>query len=126
MIKVILIEDEYDFAYYVKGRLFSEGINIDVRSSEDVVKSIKEGSLGDPDVIITDVSMPMYTGFEVIEKLKENQATANIPIIVMTFEGGEGSFEDRVEAIVHKPYKHDEFVNAIKGIYECKKKTKVS
>jgi CheY-like chemotaxis protein len=36
-----------------------------------------------PDVIFTDILMPKMTGTELIRKLKENESTKNIPVIVL-------------------------------------------
>ena len=39
---------------------------------------------GDYDLIITDMMMPVMTGEEIIVKLRENEKTKNIPIIVIS------------------------------------------
>ena len=37
-----------------------------------------------PDIIIADYMMPVMTGLELLEKLRENEATRNIPFILLT------------------------------------------
>jgi two-component system alkaline phosphatase synthesis response regulator PhoP len=37
-----------------------------------------------PDIIIADYAMPVMTGLELLEKLRENEATRNIPFILLT------------------------------------------
>ena len=37
-----------------------------------------------PDVIVTDLAMPVMTGYELLHALKDNRATAQIPVIVLT------------------------------------------
>lgn len=44
-----------------------------------------------PDLILLDINMPEMSGYEVMEKLKENPATRDIPIIFLTAETDEAS-----------------------------------
>ncbi|MDD5275748.1 MAG: response regulator [Methylovulum sp.] len=46
-----------------------------------------------PDLILLDVMMPTMDGYEVLEKLKENPVTANIPVIFVTALGAENDEE---------------------------------
>ncbi len=42
-----------------------------------------------PDLILLDVVMPHLDGFSTCRKLKKNEATADIPVIMVTSKGGE-------------------------------------
>ena len=48
-----------------------------------------------PDLLITGIVMPKMTGFEMIEQLKKNVATANIPIMILSHMGRK---EDQLKA----------------------------
>jgi len=86
MIKVLIIDDEEDFCDVVKA-------NLEIDPEYKVFYSIS-GESGlysaeqkNPDVILLDITMPEMDGFEVMRKLKENNKTANIPIIMLTATG---------------------------------------
>ena len=46
-----------------------------------------------PDLIITDVIMPRLNGFELCEKLKADEATRDIPVVMVTVRAGERDSE---------------------------------
>lgn len=54
---------------------------------DKIMKSINEGMK--PNIIVTDINMPKMNGLELIKKLKENQSTKYIPILVLTTEKDE-------------------------------------
>ncbi len=65
-----------------------------------------------PDIILLDIMMPMMDGFEVCEALKENPATADIPVIFVT---ALTTLDDKVKGFsvggvdyVTKPFQHEE------------------
>ena len=53
----------------------------EANSAEDGLKIIKERS---PDLIVSDLTMPEMDGFLLLEKLKEDPSTAQIPVIVVS------------------------------------------
>ncbi len=62
--------------------LYEEGyVLLSCMSGEDVFQKL---SLGSPKLLIIDLSMPEFNGFQIINKIKSNPQTANIPILVLT------------------------------------------
>ncbi|MTK63576.1 MAG: response regulator [Methanobacterium sp.] len=70
-----------------------------------------------PKLILLDLRMPKVDGLEVLHKIKENESTKNIPVVVLT-----SSKEDRdivesyklgVNSYVSKPVEFDEFIEAV-------------
>jgi CheY-like chemotaxis protein len=70
-----------------------------------------------PDVIVTDLNMPVMDGFVFIERLRTRPAVAATPIIVLTTEGAlpdqARGRELAVAAFVTKPIRQDSLVGAV-------------
>lgn len=81
--KILLIDDEVDFTFFVKKNLEQTGefeviIANDGAKGIDLVKEVK------PDVILLDIVMPNTSGPDVAEFLLHNPQTKQIPLIFLT------------------------------------------
>lgn len=79
--KLLIIEDHADIRLYLKV-LFSSTYNIIM--AEDGEEGVRMARKEIPDLIITDVMMPIMNGFECCRILKEDLKTCHIPIILLT------------------------------------------
>ncbi|MCL2704037.1 MAG: diguanylate cyclase [Defluviitaleaceae bacterium] len=78
----ILITDDEKMNVDILGSVLSPMYNILIsRNGQRAVELAKEYA---PDLILLDVLMPEMSGFEVIAKLKESEATSKIPVIFIT------------------------------------------
>jgi CheY-like chemotaxis protein len=88
--KILLIEDEEVFVEMFGKKLENDGF--DVTYARNGAWGLKEALAKKFDLIITDVVMPAMTGEEIVEKLKMEEKTRDIPIIMlsasMAEEGG--------------------------------------
>lgn len=93
-IKVLIIDDQEISRYLLKGLLKSRSIKVTevINGSEGVLKAILE----QPQVIFLDLVMPELSGFEVLEQLKANPTTKQIPIIIHTSKQLEPEERDRL------------------------------
>ena len=83
MKKVLIIDDETDFVFFVKQNLELAG-----EYSVIVATSGKDGISAalrhKPDLILLDIVMPQMSGFEVLQALKDSRATTSIPVVMLT------------------------------------------
>ena len=87
--KVLVVDDEEDFAKALKVRLKANGY--DVVLAHDSIQAIMMADQEKPDLIILDILIPGEDGFSISERLKQAEATHAIPIIFLTgVPGGEG------------------------------------
>jgi two-component system chemotaxis response regulator CheY len=68
------------------------------------------------DLALVDINMPVMDGGEMIDRLKENPATADLPVIVVSTEGSEtrkGTLRQKGVGFVHKPFTPESLREAI-------------
>jgi len=82
-IKVLAIDDEPDFCYFVKKNLMQSGM-FDVTIATNGAEGIKMAESEKPDIILLDLFMPDMPGEDVAAALGENASTAKIPILYVT------------------------------------------
>ena len=79
----VLIVDDYPGARYLRSRILSEaGYEVVEASSGNEALAIARSVV--PSLILLDVNLPDISGLEVCERLKQDPATASIPIIQIT------------------------------------------
>jgi DNA-binding response OmpR family regulator len=81
-IKILLIEDDPFLLSMYSTKFSMEKFH--VISADDGEKGLKVSKETDPDIILLDILMPKMNGFEVLEELKKDKKTANIPVILLT------------------------------------------
>ncbi len=80
--KVLLVDDDPDFVEAVK--VIVENGGYDVRVAYDGQEGLEAVAEEKPDIIVLDVMMPVMNGHEACAKLKGDEKTADIPIILLT------------------------------------------
>lgn len=125
-IEVLLIEDDPNDAEMIIRSLTKHGLDKNLKHVNDgavavsFLKSIKEEGGSYPKLIILDLSMPKVNGAEVLEVIKNDQNTRNIPVVVLT-----SSMEEKdlkrcynlgVNSYIVKPVDYSEFSKTIKNV----------
>ncbi len=112
--KILYAEDERDVLDVVRKRLSTGGFEVfPAENGKDAYDlTVKHN----PDLIITDVMMPVMNGFEFCKALKHNEQTKQIPIIVLT---AKANMEDSfiflgVNDFLRKPFQFEQLEVKIK------------
>lgn len=79
---ILLVDDDPDFVEAV--RVIVENGGYDVEVAYDGQEGLEAVAERKPDLIVLDVMMPVMNGHEACAKLKGNEETAEIPIILLT------------------------------------------
>ena len=82
-IKVLIIDDEVDFCYFVKKNLMKDGL-FDVIIATNGKDGIELAENENPDIILLDLFMPDMPGEDVAAALEEKVTTSKIPILFVT------------------------------------------
>lgn len=80
--RILVVDDEPDFAAIVQGNLEKEGFQVDV--AYNGVEGLEKVKANPPDAIVLDVMMPELDGYQVCSTLKGDGNTCNIPVILLT------------------------------------------
>jgi len=80
--KILAIDDENDVLLIIKTALAGQGYEILTASNGYDGLALAEDQA--PDLILLDLRMPEMDGMEVLEQLRDNEKTQNIPVIVLT------------------------------------------
>jgi signal transduction histidine kinase/DNA-binding response OmpR family regulator len=108
---VLIVEDNYDLRNFIADTL-SESYRIIL--AEHGKKGLETAIAETPDLIISDVLMPEMNGFELSERLKNDQRTSHIPIILLTAKAGQAhklkGLETGADDYLTKPFDQKELL----------------
>jgi two-component system phosphate regulon response regulator PhoB len=83
--KILVVDDEEDILELVRYNLLKNGYRVTcVTSGEQAIEKLKEET---PQIILLDLMLPGMDGLDVCKTLRNNLATASIPIIMITAKG---------------------------------------
>jgi two-component system alkaline phosphatase synthesis response regulator PhoP len=80
--RILVVDDEPDFAGIVQQNLEKEGFEVEV--AYDGEEGLERVQANPPDAIVLDVMMPGKDGYQVCSELKADDRYADIPIILLT------------------------------------------
>jgi len=116
--KIAVIEDNKTNIKLIRYQLEAEGFDIHVEETGNAgLKMIRNQK---PDMIILDIGLPDIDGFEVCKTLRNDSATKDYPIIMLTAKGED---RDKIEGLslgaddyITKPYNAEELILRIKNL----------
>lgn len=113
--KALVVDDEIHIVQVVAIKLRNNGF--DVRTAENGLVALECVKAEKPDVIVTDFQMPVMSGLELIENLRSEPDTADIPVIMLTARGFAIEDETRqrlnITACLGKPFSPREVLQCI-------------
>ncbi|MEO7767347.1 MAG: ATP-binding protein, partial [Ferruginibacter sp.] len=124
--KILLVEDNEDFRFYLKDNLNSLYYTLEAANGAEAWDKVKHFK---PDLIVSDIMMPLMNGIELCRKVKADPITAHIPIILLTAVGNnemqmEG-YRLGVSDFVTKPFTFEILASRIQNILSERKKVQL-
>ena len=89
--KVMVIDDEPDIVKLVKISL--EMANFEVIEAFSGKEALEKTQKVIPDIFLLDIMMPEMNGYEVCQRLKSQDRTRNVPVVMLTAKGQKGDVE---------------------------------
>lgn len=120
---IFIVDDDEGHAILVQSSLEESGIANPIRwfsSGDAVIDYIFDDPIRRPLVILLDLNMPGLRGTDVLRRLKEDERSRSIPVIVVT-TSAEGPEIDECYALgcnlyITKPVRHEEFIHAMRTL----------
>jgi len=116
-IRILIIEDNPDMNQYMADCLANDYI---VLSAYDGLEGVNLAINEVPDLIISDIMMPILDGYQATQKIRENSVTNHIPIILLTsrhdLESKLKGWHHQVDEYLTKPFNVDELKIRIENL----------
>jgi len=118
--KVLVVDDEIHIVQVVAIKLRNNGF--DVTTAENGAIGLELAGEIAPDIVVTDFQMPVMTGLEMVENLREQESTKDIPVIMLTARGFAIEEDQRealkISAFLSKPFSPREVLKTIEETLE--------
>jgi len=108
--RILIVDDSVDAIRYVMGMLSGEYIFSVAKSGQKAIES----AINDPqpELILMDVEMPEMNGFEACRQIKQNAASADIPVVFASSHDSDSERQKAQQAggsgFLSKPLEGDE------------------
>lgn len=116
--KILLVEDEKNIVLGVTICLRSAGLEVAV--AEDGAEAIRKLETDKPDLVLLDLVMPKLNGLDALQTMKDNEATRDIPVIVLSARAQEEDIQRAMELgaadYMAKPFRPEELLAVIKQV----------
>ena len=116
--RVLIVEDEPDIRDLLAWHLEREGYR--VARSGDGAQALREIASQPPDLVLLDLMLPGVSGLEICRRLRQDPATAALPVIMLTAKGDE---VDRVVGLevgaddyIVKPFSPKEVLARVRAV----------
>lgn len=118
MTRILVVEDDRDIGELVGRYLEKAGFTTELLTSgREAIKAI---SVATPDLIVLDLMLPHVDGLEVCRAVRANDATAGVPIIMLTARGEESErivgLEIGADDYIAKPFSPNELVARVRAL----------
>jgi CheY-like chemotaxis protein len=111
MSRILIVEDDPNLRLVVRMVLERAGYEVtEARHGGDALESIAATL---PDLVIADMTMPVMSGVELVDRIHADTATAAIPIVLLSGLQVEAAVSRLVNAVVLKPFEPADLLNSI-------------
>ncbi|NOZ58108.1 MAG: response regulator [Euryarchaeota archaeon] len=118
MARIMLVDDEPEIRYITRRMLERAGHSVvEAGDGEECLRKLKEEEV---DIILLDVMMPGIKGWEVCRRIKADERTRRIPVVMFTVRTSESDVEESkksgADAHINKPFDMKELLEVIERV----------
>lgn len=118
--KILAVDDERHIVRLVQVNLQRAGY--EVVTAYDGKEALEKVASEQPDLIVLDVMMPYMDGFEVLQNLRKNMSTRELPVIMLTAKAQDADvfrgWQSGVDCYLTKPFNPMELISFVKRIFK--------
>ena len=118
--KILAVDDEKHIVRLVQVNLERAGYEVVI--ANDGKEALEKVQAENPDLVVLDVMMPYMDGFEVLQNLRRNPATRDIPVIMLTAKAQDADvfrgWQSGVDCYLTKPFNPLELVSFVNRIFQ--------
>jgi YesN/AraC family two-component response regulator len=119
---VLIVDDNADMRRYLRTLLSSRFYVLEASDGQSGLQLARESV---PDLIISDVMMPVMDGLQFCKRLKEDFITSHIPVILLTARSTEAQqmegYEHGADAYLTKPFRADLLISRIDNLLRSRR-----
>lgn len=118
MAKVLVVDDSKTIRIMMENGLKKSGYEVitAIDGEDGLIKAFTD----QPDIIVLDVMMPKLNGFQVCRKIKRDERTKHIPVLMLTAQDQKEEilegFNAGADEYLCKPFKFDELLSQVKTL----------
>ncbi len=120
---LLVVEDNHDVVHYLMSLLVND---YDVIVAGDGEEGVAKAIDYIPDLILTDIMMPVMDGIEMLGRVKQNPLTSHIPVVVLTARADVASrvngLERGADAYLAKPFNNVELQAQLRALISQRKR----
>ncbi len=122
---ILVVDDEFINIQVLQNQLSIHGFNVMMASSGQEALELLEHEIDAiPDMVILDVMMPLMTGYEVCQKIRETYSISELPVIMLTAKNQISDLQIGLEAgandYLTKPFNKNELLARVKNLLSLK------
>ena len=118
--KILAVGDEKHIVRLVQANLERAGYQ--VVTANDGKEALQKVAEENPDLVVLDVMMPYMDGFEVLQNLRRNPSTRDIPVVMLTAKAQDADvfkgWQSGVDCYLTKPFNPMELLSFVKRIFD--------
>jgi CheY-like chemotaxis protein len=107
MATILIVDDEKPVRQFLVAAFQQEGHQVLEASHGRQALNILASGSAHPDIVISDLMMPLVGGAELCNILKSDPTTADIPVVLMSAAHPRGSATAMADALISKPFDLD-------------------
>ncbi len=121
-VSIILVEDDPGHARLIEKNIRRAGVNNAITHFESGTAAVEylESNGSSPLLVLLDLNLPDMSGTEILAKLKSDEETKHIPVIVLTTTDDKGEIQKCYDlgcnVYITKPVDYDAFATAIRQL----------
>ncbi len=118
--RILIVDDDLHIREVIRVALKKAGMT--VSEARDGKEALVRFPADRPDLVVLDIGLPGMDGWEVLDRIRRDPTTTDIPVVVLTAHAEEESRrranEGGADAFVTKPFQPNDFRSTVLSLLE--------